>query len=102
MLAGLVMLKFPPSKINFIYGYRTPRSMKSQERWDFAQRYAARELLRIGGLTMVLAAVGFFFKPQSATGAAVAIALPALFAIVLIVRVERAIKKRFDSRDVKR
>ena len=29
----------PPKKINTVYGYRTKRSMSSQEMWDEANRY---------------------------------------------------------------
>lgn len=29
MIAGLVLLKFPPKKINSLYGYRTNSSMKN-------------------------------------------------------------------------
>lgn len=36
ILAGLVQLIFPPTKINSRYGYRSGFSMKSQETWDFA------------------------------------------------------------------
>jgi len=32
ILAGFIMLKFPPKKINSLYGYRTSSSMKNQER----------------------------------------------------------------------
>ncbi|MDA0356796.1 MAG: SdpI family protein, partial [Bacteroidetes bacterium] len=41
MLAGFIMLKLPPKKINSLYGYRTRSSMKNQERWDFSQKYSA-------------------------------------------------------------
>lgn len=30
--------KFPPKKINGVYGYRTSSSMKSQQNWDYAQK----------------------------------------------------------------
>jgi len=43
--AGLIMFKYPPKIINSLYGYRTLISMKSQERWDFAQRYSAQKLI---------------------------------------------------------
>ena len=33
---GAVFLRRPPRKINGAYGYRTARSMASQEAWDFA------------------------------------------------------------------
>ncbi len=42
----LYFLKRPPKKINGIYGYRTPRSMKNQEAWDLANRTWAKTLFK--------------------------------------------------------
>lgn len=41
-----------------MYGYRTARSMKSQELWDFAQRLCGKLWWRLGwGLLLLSAAV---------------------------------------------
>ena len=52
IIAAAVLYLFPPKKRNFIYGYRTAASLRSQERWDFAQRYGAKQLA-IGGALMI-------------------------------------------------
>jgi hypothetical protein len=39
MVVGIVFWTYPPKKINEFYGYRTTRSRKSQEAWDFAQKW---------------------------------------------------------------
>ena len=39
MIFGAVFVKYPPEDINNVYGYRTRRSMKDQQIWDFAQRH---------------------------------------------------------------
>jgi uncharacterized membrane protein len=57
LLAGLVLYLFPPKKINGIYGYRTPRSMKNQANWDYAQK--------IGGKYMMLFGVVIFITQTS-------------------------------------
>lgn len=38
--------KYYPKQINDFVGYRTPRSMRSQEAWDFANRYSSDLMLR--------------------------------------------------------
>ena len=38
----------PPRNINMGYGYRSHRSMQSQEAWDFAQVYSGRFWVRAG------------------------------------------------------
>ena len=49
LLIPLVMLFFgrrfltkPPKSINSLYGYRTARSMKNQQTWDFAHRVCGK------------------------------------------------------------
>jgi hypothetical protein len=44
--AGSITLRFPPKKINSLYGYRS--SMKSIERWNFAQEYFSKEIIKLG------------------------------------------------------
>ena len=45
---GFAFLKHPPKRVNYIYGYRTTRSMKNQDTWLFAHQYCGRLWLRWG------------------------------------------------------
>jgi uncharacterized membrane protein len=51
---GLVFRFRPPRKINSIYGYRTARSMASQEAWDAAHSLGGRVWLRLGPMLIVV------------------------------------------------
>lgn len=53
---GVWFSKYPPKTINWVCGYRTSRSTKSQAAWDFAQRYMG-QLWKKWGLVMLLASV---------------------------------------------
>ena len=57
---GLIMFKFPPKKINSLYGYRTNSSMKDQSRWDFAQKYSSKEIIKLGFVLMITSLIGLF------------------------------------------
>jgi uncharacterized membrane protein len=92
------MLLFPPKKINWLYGYRTASSMKSQERWDFAQCYAAKEIIKVGGFILLTASIGLVYEPNENISAAIVSVIILTATIVLFVRVERAIKNRFSKR----
>ena len=48
VLSGIILWLKPPKKINSIYGYRTRRSMSSQSKWDIAQIYSGKLLVRFG------------------------------------------------------
>ena len=61
-VVGIVFWMCPPKKINGLYGYRTTRSRKSQEAWDFAQRYSAKLMTMFGLAALVLAAVAHWLR----------------------------------------
>ena len=56
-VTGMVMRKHPVRDMNLGRGYRTGRSMKSQEAWDFAQKYCAGIWMRWGAVIAARSAV---------------------------------------------
>ena len=98
IIIGLIMLKFPPKKINGLYGYRTSSSMKDQERWDFAQNYSAKEIIKLGGLLMLSSLIGLFYKFKESIAIILGVGLLITMVVILLIRVERAIKKNFENK----
>ncbi len=98
MMAAALLRYKPPRKINHLYGYRTPRSMRSREAWDFAQYQSARFMWRSGFL-LFLAGVAALFLPPFNTWAELAIALTGVFwaAFRPVFMVERMLKKREEN-----
>src|SRR5690554_1990072 len=96
-IGGFVMLKFPPKNINGLYGYRTSSSMKSKERWDFAQLYSSKEMIKLALLLALSGVLEFIVTPKPEIGMIIGLGLIILVVIALIVRVEKAIKKKFKS-----
>lgn len=96
-LAGLVLLKFPPKEINFLYGYRTAQSMANQEKWDFAQKYAAKQMM-IGGLFLLLLALFLIMIDfRSYVNFVSGLGLVFLVMLLFYFRVEKAIKRKFGK-----
>lgn len=56
LIISILYRLFPPANINFLYGYRTKRSMKSQDTWNESNRYAANAMILLAaiGITLVL------------------------------------------------
>ena len=50
----ILLKKFPPKKINPLYGYRTSRSMKSESHWQLANSTFNRCFIRLNLLCIVL------------------------------------------------
>ena len=96
IVTGYLMLKFPPKKINSLYGYRTRSSMKNKDRWGFAQKYSSIEMIKLGGLLALSGVIGFFYYPDEMMGMFLGLGLMILIVIILLLRVEKAIKKKFD------
>ena len=91
-IAAFITMKFPPKKINGIYGYRTARSMKSQENWDIAQRYSSRLMLKQGlGILAIAGLLNVLPLPEE-VAAIISVALLILSVIVLFVQTEKKLK----------
>jgi uncharacterized membrane protein len=97
LIIGALMLKFPPAKINSLYGYRTSNSMKSQERWDFAQIFSAKEMIKGGGLLAFTSIIGLFYTPNEIAGTVLGCSLMIAAFVMLVINTERAITKKFDK-----
>lgn len=91
------MYMYPPKKINGIYGYRTPNSMKSMERWAFAQTYSARLMMRLGLIYTLLAIPALFVSFHDRLAMYIGLGLLVLGAALLLVRTEKAINSRFGK-----
>lgn len=96
-LVGLIMKYFPPQEINGLYGYRTNRSMKNKTAWDFAQKYAAAQMLVFGILLMLFSVLGFYFTLGEETALVIGLGEMLLATLIMIARVEHKLKVKFGD-----
>ena len=100
ILAGWMMWKYCPQKINGVYGYRTERSMKNMDTWKFAHDYCGRLWWKIGWIMLVPSALiqlPFFHSSEDIIGI-VGSVLCMIHVVVLIASIfptEAALKKTF-------
>lgn len=97
VLVGLMMKRFPPKHINSLYGYRTPRAMKSQRHWDFAQAYSTKSILKWGGIMAGLSVVPLTTNLEigGEGGLIIVIAGVTLLSLMPLIQTERALKAEF-------
>lgn len=95
IVLGIIMRKYPPKHINYMYGYRTKSAMKSQQHWDFAQSYSTKQIILAGVLLCVLQPILFsIFKNLSSLNKIILSLVVILLVIVgYILKVEHKIKK---------
>lgn len=102
LLAFAILFKvFPPKKINALYGYRTTRSMKSQEAWDAANQYANDLMMWVAILTIIAQLCLHFFFPRAAAILTSCGIMTVLLVVSLFV-VENFLKRNFDENGVRK
>ena len=98
---GRSFSKKAPDKINCLFGYRTQRSMKNRETWNFAHHYIGR-LWFFGGLIFlplsVIPLICVFGKEIDLIGTVGGIVIgPQLLLLIgTVFPTEHALKKNFD------
>lgn len=58
---GFYFSKKAPKKINPFFGYRTSRSMKNKETWEFAHHYCGRLWKKIGLIMLPITIIAMLF-----------------------------------------
>jgi hypothetical protein len=97
LIAAAVQHFFPPKKINALYGYRTVASMKSQERWEFAQKYSTTQMFKVSVFMILISFTGYFF-PDSVLARLIGSFIITIAGVVyMFITTERELKKRFTE-----
>ena len=98
---GRRFLTNPPKTINGVYGYRTSRSMKNQQTWDFAHQVCGQVWMKAGkwmALPSVLAMLVVVGQDVGVVGTVCGVVTGVQCVVMLgtIVPVEQALKQNFD------
>lgn len=99
---GYLFLKRPPKTVNYLFGYRTTRSMKNQDTWLFAHLYCGRLWFRWGLILLpptVIPLLLVMGQPEgtvSAVGTVICL-LQMIPLVGCIFPTEAALKRTFDS-----
>lgn len=99
---GRVFIKNPPKTINGIYGYRTSRSRKNQDTWDFAHLYCGKLWWKAGWVMLPLVAIAMLpviGKNDDIVGwiSLIVIVIEIVILFMTIFFVERALGKMFET-----
>lgn len=97
IIVGFLMFRFPPKKINSLYGYRTVSSMKNQERWNFAQKFSAKEMMKLGTFLIFTSLLALITNFNNTINLIIGLSLTLVGLTLLFVKVEKAIKIKFSN-----
>ncbi|MDB9922020.1 SdpI family protein [Polaribacter sp.] len=92
---SILFWKFPPKKINKLYGYRTYRTMQNNEIWNFANATFNKNLIVYAGISFL---AGLLFA-SLAKGAISwePMVLVMLTLVVCIIKTEKSISELYDD-----
>lgn len=91
-----------PKKINMIFGYRTSRSMKNNDTWEFAHNYIGELWKTIGWILLVISVISMLFvwgKSEDIIGV-LGFTVSMIQLVILIgsiIPTEQALKRTFDK-----
>jgi len=97
VILGLALKFIPPHKINSIYGYRTTRSNKSQETWDYAQKRIGGLWLYIGVILYVFIIVSMLFLPNLSFIHISIVVIGVIALLIVMPFIEKELTEKFDE-----
>lgn len=63
-VVSMILMLFPPKKINRFYGYRTKKSMKNIENWNFSNHFASIGIFIISVFNIIGFCVASLFMDE--------------------------------------
>src|SRR5262245_36204434 len=88
LVMAVVAMIFPPRRINWWYGYRTPRSMRSQAMWDDANSLASPALALVGFLSTNTGGTCWLMGTPVGTGITVVTIVTVVLCLAVIAWIE--------------
>ncbi len=85
-----------PSKDRNQKGYRTKNSLKSQEQWDFTQKYSAKMIMISALCSIAISFIGAYLPFTDIGGFITSIIIIVFFIFFVRQKTERAIKNKFN------
>jgi uncharacterized membrane protein len=98
-LLSVVFWKFPPKKINNLYGYRTHKAMQNNTIWNFANTVFNKNLLIYAGVSFLAGLILANFSSEISWQPMVLVMLSIL---VSIIKTERALSDDFTEEGKKK
>ena len=102
ILFGYLMWKKTPQKINYTYGYRTKKSMKNIDTWNYANKLSGKIMFVMGLIitipTTIVEVIYYGSEGKTLTIAFFAIiGIQLILMLLMIPIVEYSLNKKFDK-----
>lgn len=95
LVIGYIYKINPPKEINHFYGYRTRRSMKNQQIWDYANKIGAQAMINAGVVTTISGLIPLFLDWKHAHFIPLFVSLASILGTMLYC--EKRLDKNYDK-----
>jgi uncharacterized membrane protein len=107
IICGRMMWKKPPKSINSITGYRTSRSMKNTDTWNFAHDYCGRLWWKMGWIMLIpsiIVPLPFYNSLANTIGivGGILCTVQCVMMVVSMIPTETALKRNFTDEGMRR
>ena len=97
-LAAFLHKRFPPKQINSFYGYRTRKSMKNIESWNFAQSLSSKKMKNMSFHMIGLGLIMSFVKLEILLSLWIGITIVISMVVLVIFQNENELKKHLSKK----
>ncbi len=97
-LAAFLHKRFPPKQINSFYGYRTRKSMKNIELWNFAQSLSSKKMKNMSFHMIGLGLIMSFVKLEILLSLWIGITIVISMVVLVIFQNENELKKHLSKK----
>ena len=94
-LLSIIFWKFPPKKINALYGYRTHKSMQNEDIWNFANTAFNQSFIIYSGLSFLGGLLLATLSSKELTWQPMILVL--LSILVCIIKTEKSLSNNFTD-----
>jgi uncharacterized membrane protein len=98
LVAGIITRAFPPKGINSLYGYRTPASMRSDDAWQFAQKFSDSRMIEGAVFLIILSPIGLLLDIGIDANMIIGVTMAIASAAYIFFTTERALAKKFPKK----
>lgn len=107
ILGGRFMWKHTPKNINGLLGYRTTRSMKNADTWNFAHHHCGKLWWKLGWIILIpsiIVHIPFYRSTDDTIGiiSLITVSVQIIVLIISIIPTERALKNTFTDEGIRR
>jgi uncharacterized membrane protein len=94
-LLSIIFWKFPPKKINRIYGYRTFKAMLNEDIWGFANTIFNKNFIIYAGISFLAALILATISVKELTWEPMVLVVLSL--LVSVIKTERSLSDNFTE-----